>query len=147
MADNDKKWNDWSDLMKGKVGQPADPLSRPVAVGPVLKKGEVPRRPSDLEIRKAILGDQKDVFGNPVQAQPTDKQLFGHLEVTEEMAKKATQEWEGTFTKFFRTNHEPIEKSQATEWGNRGPVDQNDASKLTEEERRILAIPVNPKAY
>jgi len=139
MSSNDKKWNDWSDLMKGKVGQPEDSLSRPVSTGPVLRKGEVPRRPSDAEIRHTILA------GAPKQ--PSNKQLFGHLEVTEEMAKKATQEWEGTFTKFFRTNHEPIEKSQATEWGNRGPVDQNDASKLTEEERRILAIPVNPKAY
>ena len=134
-----KEWNDWSDLMKGKVGQPEDPKSRPVTTGTILKKGEVPRRPSDMEVRRAVLA------GAP--AQPTDKQLFGHLEVTEEMAKTAKDNWENTFTKFFRKNHEPIEKNQKVEWGRRGPVDQNDPSQLTEEERRILSIPVNPKAY
>jgi hypothetical protein len=134
-----KEWNDWSDLMKGKVGQPEDPRSKPVVTGPVLRKGEVPRRPSDAEIRGFILKD--------MPKQPTNQQLFGHLEVTEEMAKKAREEWESTFTKFFKSKHEPIEKNQKPDWGCRGPVDQNDPSQLTEEERRILNIPVNPKAY
>lgn len=135
----DKQWNDWSDLMKGNVGQPEDLRSRPVSVGPVLKKGEVPRRPSDAEVRNYILKDAPQ--------QPTDQQMFGHLEVTEEMAKKAKEEWETRFTRFFKTQHEKLEKNQAPEWGKRGPVNQNDPSQLTEEERRILAIPVNPNSY
>lgn len=143
----EKTWCDWSDLMKGKVGEPESALSKPISVGPILKKGEVPRRPSDMEVRKAILGDQRDFFGNPIQTQPTNEQLFGGGVVTEEMAKKAQENWEGTFTRFFRAKHEPIEKAQPVQWGRRGPVDQNDTSQLTEEEKRILAIPVNPNSY
>lgn len=143
----EKEWADWSDFIKGDVGAPVDPRSKPVSVGPTLKKGEVPRRPSDMEIRKAILGNPTDPFGNPVPRQPTDQQMFGHLEVTEEMAKKATAEWEGTFTRFFKTKHDPVEKVAKSDWGCRGPVNQNDTSQLTEEEKRILAIPVNPNSY
>ena len=132
-----KQWADWDNFMKGDRGEPADSRSQPVTTGPVLRKGEVPRRPTDAEIREYILK------GAPQQ--PSNEALFGHLEVTEEMAKKAQQDWENVFTKFFKTKHEPIEKNQTPSWG-RGPVDQNDISQLTEEEKRILTIPVNPNA-
>src|ERR1700675_4959883 len=93
----EKQWADWSDFMKGDRGAPPDHRSKPVTTGPVLQKGEVPRKPSDAEIRGYIMKD--------APKQPTDQQMFGHLEVTEEMAKKATHEWETRFTKFFRTDH------------------------------------------
>jgi len=126
---------DWSDLYSGKVGEPEHPLSKPVTAGPTLRKGEVPRRPSDEEIRRVILS------GAPPQ--PTDEQLFGGGVVTEEMAKARQDEWNSVFTKFFKSKHPPVEKS-SKDWGSRGPVNQNDPSELTEEEQRIRQIPVDP---
>jgi hypothetical protein len=132
-----KQFLDWSDLMAGKVGEPEHPLSRPITPGPTLRKGEVPRRPSDAEIRECIMK------GAPKQ--PTDQEMFGRFEVTEEQAKAAQEQWEGTFTRFFKTNHPPIESQDPNKtWGNRGPVNFNDRSQLTEEERRISEIPVDP---
>lgn len=125
---------DWTELLSGKVGEPEHPLSRPVQTGPVLRKGEVPRRPTDAEIRRAIMHN--------APKQPTDEQMFGGGVVTEEMAKARQQEWDSTFTKFFRNDHPKVEKS-SNDWG-RGPINQNDASQLTEEEQRIRAIPVDP---
>lgn len=134
-----KEWNDWTDFMKGDVGQPADSRSQPVTPGTVLKKGEIPVPPSDAEVRNYILK------GAPKQ--PTDEQMFGGGVVTDEMVKSAKEEWETRFTRFFKTQHEKLEKNQAPEWGKRGPVNQNDPSQLTEEEKHILSIPVNPNSY
>lgn len=131
-----KEFINWSGFMAGERGEPEDPRSRPVTPGPVLKKGEVPRRPSDWEIRKTILS------GAPKQ--PTDQQLFGHLVPTEEQVKAAEEQWNGQFTRFFKTKHEPVEKNSPNDFGNRGPVNQNDPSQLTEEEQRIRQIPVDP---
>jgi hypothetical protein len=124
---------DWTDLMKGKVGQPEDPLSKPVQVGPRLKKGEVPRRPSDKEIRDAILA------GAPMQ--PTDEQLFGSLVKTQEEIDAAHKEWENTFNRHFDGLKKPVEKQELNKsWGCRGPIHKE---KLTEEEERIRKIAVN----
>lgn len=131
-----KEFVDWTSFMAGERGEPEDPRSRPVTVGPVLQKGEIPRRPSDLEIRNTVLA------GAP--RQPTDQEMFGRYEVTEAQAKAAQEQWNGQFTRFFKTKHEPIEKSSPNDFGNRGPINHNDRSQLTEEERRISGIPVDP---
>lgn len=60
---------------------------------PRLAKGEIPRRPSNEEIAKAILPSKS--------SQPTDKELFGHLVPTEEQLKKAEFEWENKFNNHF----------------------------------------------
>lgn len=130
-----KEFLDWSDLMKGKVGE-EHPLSKPVTPGPTLMKGEIPRRPSDEEIRKAVLSN--------APKQPTDQQMFGRFEVTEEQAQKAQEDWNSQFTRFFRSKHESVEKSSPNDFGNRGPIDFKDRSQMTEEERRISEIPVDP---
>ena len=122
---------DWSDLMKGKVGEPEDPLSRPVKAGPVLAKGEVPRKPKDEEVRKAILE------GAPTQ--PTDQQLFGHLVVSKEELKSRESKWENCFNDFYKSVHTPVE-SQNKAFVGRGPIDKET---LTEEEERIRKIAVN----
>ncbi len=131
-----KEFVDWTSFMAGERGEPEDPRSRPVTVGPVLQKGEVPRRPSDWEIRKTVLS------GAPKQ--PTDQEMFGRFEVTEEQAQVAQKQWNEQFTRFFKTRHEPVEKSSPNDFGRRGPVNFNDRSQLTEEERRISEIPVDP---
>ena len=133
-----KEFIDWSSFMAGERGEPEDPRSKPVTPGPVLKKGEIPRRPSDAEVREYIMK------GAPKQ--PTDEQLFGHLVPSEQQVQAAEDQWNTQFTRFFKTKHEPVEKqSPNQDWGNRGPVDFNDRSQLTEEERRISEIPVDPR--
>lgn len=100
---SEKQWPDWSDLMKGDVGEPAHPLSKPVKAGPVLAKGEVPRKPTDEEVRKAIMA------GAPKQ--PTDQQMFGHLVVSEEQVKAAETKWNDTFNSFYKAVKEPIDNN------------------------------------
>jgi hypothetical protein len=132
-----KEFIDWSSFMAGERGEPEDPRSKPVTVGPVLQKGEIPRRPSDAEIRDYIMKN--------APKQPTDQEMFGRFEVTQEQADAAQAQWESQFTRFFKSHHEPVEKQDGkNDWGNRGPVNFNDRSQLTEEERRISEIPVDP---
>lgn len=123
---------DWSDLMKGNVGEPEAALSRPVKTGPVLQKGEVPVRPSDEEVRRTIMAG--------ALRQPTDEEMFGRYVVTEEQAAAAKAEWENRFTNFFKTKHAPVESQDPKAWGSRGPIEKET---LTEEEERIRQIPVN----
>jgi|SRR5581483_10898945 len=130
-----KNWCDWTDLMKGNVGEPEHALSKALRnSGPTLKKSEVPRKPTDEEIRKAIL--------EGAQQQPTDEQLFGHLVPSEEQVKAAEDQWNNCFKKFFHTNHKPVESQDLSKsWGSRGPIWKE---KLTEEEERIRKIQVDP---
>lgn len=128
-----KVWNDWTDLMNGNVGEPEDYRSRPVESRGPLNKMERPEMPSDADIRAAVL--------NGAPAQPTDEQLFGHLVVTEEVAKAAEKKWENTFNSFYDEVKKPVETQSPNKgWGNRGPI-WNET--LTEEELAISAIPVN----
>lgn len=126
---------DWTDLYKGETRLPEDSRSRPLGyTGPTLKKGEIPRKPSNEEIAKAILE------GAPKQ--PTDEQMFGHLVVTEEQAKAAEDAYNNMFTDFFKQVQAPIEKQNLNKsWGSRGPIWEET---LSEEEERIRQIPVNP---
>ena len=123
---------DWSDLMKGKVGEPEHPLSKPVKTGTILAKGEIPRKPTDEEVRKAIME------GAPKQ--PTDEQLFGHLVVSEEQVKQAETKWNNCFNDFYKSVKQPVESQDNKSWGSRGPIENET---LTEEEERIRQIPVN----
>lgn len=128
-----KVWNDWSDLMKGEVGEPAHPLSRPIDARGPLNKMEKPPTPSNEEIAKAILD------GAP--AQPTDEQLFGHLVPSEEMVKTAENNYENFHNNFYNEVIKPVEtQSPDKGWGSRGPIWKEI---MTEEEKRISAIQVN----
>lgn len=75
-----------------------------------LKEGEVPRKPTNEEIRKAIMHN--------APKQPTDEQLFGHLVVTEEMVKAAEEEWNNSMNKAFDDMKAPItpKEEQEAEW-------------------------------
>ncbi len=122
----DKKWNDWSDLMKGNVGQPAHPLHKPIEAREPLNKTPRPPMPSDAEIRAAILKDA------PKQA--TDQQLFGHLVPSEEQVNKAERDWKERFNDHFNQIRKPVEdplSKDNREWGTRGSIYKD----MTEEER------------
>lgn len=66
---------------------------------------------ANLLMGKKMLGDiplgMRGMFADP-PPQPTDQQMFGHLEVTEEMAKKAQNDWSGTLNNFFEEATKPI---------------------------------------
>lgn len=102
----DVDWSDW----KGYAEQPEHRLSRPL--DPSLKKG------ADV-VREALsTGHLPETFGKP-KPQPTNKELFGHLEVTEEMAKKAEEKWLNTFkTLAFRGKVDHLNKPNVdVKWG------------------------------
>lgn len=127
-----KNWIDWD---KTPLIEPEHPLSRPLGrePGPILKKGEIPRKPSDEEIKKAILDN--------APKQPSNEQLFGHLVVTEEQAVQAEKDWNNKFNDFFDLLKKPVENQGLNKsWGSRGPISKEI---MTEEERRISQIPVN----
>lgn len=128
-----KGFIDWSNT---PLIEPEHPLSRPLgkAPGPILKKGEVPRKPTDEEISKAILS------GAP--SQPTNEQLFGGGVVTEEEANKLKKGWNNSINDWYTDAKKPVENQDLNKsWGCRGPIWKEE---LTEEEKRISAIPVNP---
>lgn len=93
----------WDELYKSKkentthtpsalwVNDPNIGISTKGEASPLLKKDEIPYKPSNEEITKAILA------GAPKQ--PTDEEMFGQFEVTEEQAAKAEKEWNSTITK------------------------------------------------
>lgn len=56
---------------------------------------------SNLMTGKAMLGQQPP-------PQPTDEQMFGHLIVSEEMAKKADDKWGNTFNNWLTEASKPI---------------------------------------
>lgn len=114
---------DWSDLMKGKVGEPEDHRSRPVQARGPLNKSERPPMPSDKEIRDAVLS------GAP--RQPTDEELFGDLVKSEEELKKEHESWENTINKFYAEAKKPVEKQPQGEWAGRGSY----MDELSDEER------------
>ena len=102
-----KEFCNWDDLLAGKVGEPEAPQSAPLGyTGPILKKGEVPRKPSDQEIRRAILGN------NPLR-QPTDQELFGSMVVTQEQIEKAEKEWDNSLNKWFEDAKKPIDNKES----------------------------------
>jgi hypothetical protein len=63
----------------------------------------------------------------------------------EELAKQAEARWQSAIEDSFKVLRQPVETVAKSDFG-RGPVDQNDLSQLTEEEKRILAIPVSDSA-
>ena len=76
---------------------------------PRLAKGEVPVRPTDEQIRKAILHN--------APKQPTDEQLFGGGVVSEEEAEARQKAWETSMQKSLThpTIGKPVEEEE--EWG------------------------------
>ena len=56
--------------------------------------------------------------------QPTDRQMFGHLAVTEEQVKKSEQEWGGAINNWLAEATKPIssrfasEEEEAQYWSN-----------------------------
>lgn len=109
---------DWSELKKNdeKPHKPTalwvnSPECGVAPKGPAttrLAKGEVPRKPTNEEIAKAILHN--------APKQPTDEELFGGGVVTEEQAQKAQKEWETKLQKSLTMPSigKPLEEE---EWG------------------------------
>ncbi len=73
---------------------------------------------ANLLAGKKMLGDiprnMQHMFADP-KPQPTNQELFGHLEVTEEMAKAREQEWSGTLNNFFAEATKPLSQRFASE--------------------------------
>jgi hypothetical protein len=70
----------------------------------------------------------------PPPPQPTDEQMFGHLAVTEDMAKAADQQWHGTLNNWLVEASKPISQRFASEeeevayWSKLKVADKDDGS-------------------
>ena len=91
----------WAAQMSGGKAGGVDPLNK---AQPRIKEGEEPYRPTDEEIRKAVMHN--------APKQPTDEELFGHLVVSEEMAKKAEENWNTKMNSAFEAMKAPIIKQE-----------------------------------
>jgi hypothetical protein len=111
----------WAASQYGGGKHGVDPLNK---AEPRLKKGEEPYRPSDEEIRAAIMHN--------APKQPTDMEMFGHLLVTEEQIQKKKQDWENSLQKNIDDLNAPINPgNEDADWGSGKSFN----STLTEEER------------
>lgn len=105
--------------------------------GVVQKSGEEAsaQQLANLLAGKKMLGDipmgMRHMFNDP-KPQPTDQEMFGHLEVTEEMAKKAESEWSGTLNNFFAEATKPLsqrfksEEEELAYWSSIKVADKDD---------------------
>lgn len=103
----------WAADMYGGGKEGVDPLNKSEKR---LKEGEVPYRPTDEEIRAAVMRN--------AQRQPTDEEMFGHLVPTEEQVQKAEDDWDTTFTGWYEAAQEDAfdEGDTAAEWNGREPL-------------------------
>lgn len=99
----------WAAQISSGKAYGIDPLSK---AKPRIKEDEIPYKPTNEEIAKAVLYN--------VPKQPTDEELFGHLVVTEEMVKKAEEEWNNRSNNAFNAMKAPItsKQDQNHEWAN-----------------------------
>jgi hypothetical protein len=142
--------------IEAKLKKVAEEKAAPVAVAkPQPVRQPVTRTVSNALSRAHDNDDRKaaglantlfKMMSGPIAPQPTDQELFGRFVVTQEQADAADAEWRDKIGGFFREVQKPIHKSTArsNDFGRTGPIKESD---LTEEERRILEIPVDPKAY
>jgi len=63
----------------------------------------------------------------------------------DKLNKADNDRWNNILNDFFTEASKPVEQQNTTPASSRGRIDQDDESKLTDEEQRIRAIPVNPK--
>jgi hypothetical protein len=106
MPGPNSKWNDWSDLMKGNIGEPEHPLSRP------LKKWTKGEKPTEEELQKERAALTRSAQLPPGIRQATDQELFGHLVVSEEELKKREEKWNNAFNEYFKAVKKPITQEQ-----------------------------------
>lgn len=131
----------WEDLYKGQPDHPTDHRSKPLGKPlnePTLKKGEVPKRPTDEEVRKAIL------HGAP--RQPTDEELFGHLVPSEEQVKKAEDTYKNFHNNFYNKVKKPVEDQLSKDnenWGCRESIYKG----MSEEEKKKRFAFANPREH
>ena len=137
-----KQWPDWSDFYEDKkeetyVHRPSALWVNDSSVGvapksntaePTLKKGEVPRKPSNEEIANYIL---KGVKSGPL-GQWKDSDHLHREVVTEAQAKELQKNWENAIDNFYKAAQSPVNpQKQDTDWGSGKSFN----STLTEEER------------
>lgn len=105
----------WAASMYGDGKEGIDPLNKSKKR---IKDDEIPVMPSNEEIAKTIMHGTDKVGVR----QATDEELFGHLVVTEEMAKAAQEEWDNKFNAFYEEANKPITSDTASEWNGREPL-------------------------
>ena len=117
----DVDWSDWDGKCKMP---PAHPLSKPLSKS--VKNGADAINSTFADMAASIIRD--------APKQPTDEQMFGHLVVSESMAKAAEEKWNSTFdTLSFKGPVDHLNKSPIDgEWGVGKSFNQLLKGKLTD---------------
>lgn len=137
-----KKWIDWD---KTEQLEPEDPRSKPVTPG----KGEQVAAEQLAKIVRNFAGAHDP---GPSMRQPTKEEIEDFLCKTLGVAKdeeellKREEQWHNAFNDFFQEVRKPVEQQKLKKNKDlgRGPIEDE---VMTEEEKRISAIPVNPALY
>ena len=93
----DVDWSDWDGKAKAP---PEHPLSKPLS-GKLIKGADVARE-------ALATGNIPETFGKPAP-QPTNEQLFGGGVVSEEMIKKAEDEWNNKIQDTLTEARKPVD--------------------------------------
>lgn len=118
-----------------KKKKPAEPINKP---------GEVPRRPTNIEISRAILANMPKQMRQPTHAEMVAAAKQMGLVKTKEDLEKAQKDWENRLNKWHEDAAKPIEDQSSPEnqaWAS--GTSFNDS--LTEEERQKRNMYVGPE--
>jgi len=92
-------------------------LPFPSAEEEIMRLAGVPTQDGESVAANQLLSlmQGKNMLGSQPPPQPTDEQMFGHLVVTEEMAKAKEKEWQGAAFDWLKEATKPISKKFASE--------------------------------
>jgi hypothetical protein len=114
-----KEWCDWTDLMKGDVGEPDDPMSKPV-VKDSHKGGEkVTKEDLKKDVDFILEGFRAQGVASPTkdQFETRIKQMYPELNKTDAEWDQVEKEWENTFNTFFDGNKTKVGDKEPVEYG------------------------------
>ena len=87
---------------------------------PINKPGEIPRRPTNLEISQVIMANMPKSVQQPTHAEMVKAAIASGIQKTpEEMAEKQ-KDWENSINDFYKSANKPIEKLDSEDnksWG------------------------------
>ena len=164
MSINNKKWCNWDDLFKSNSSKPSlrkihtervpkaqyhqdkpvgtlnknseAPVEEKdqIPAAPKNKPGEIPRRPTNIEISSAILANLPKQMRQPTSAEQIEWARATGLIKSEEDQEQLQKDWEGRLNDFYKAAKAPVD-DQSSKKGEAWAPNQSFNDSLSEEER------------
>jgi hypothetical protein len=115
-------------------GPSEEELKKQKPAEPVNKPGEVPRRPTNIEISQAILANMPKQMRQPTHAEQLAWAKQAGLIKSQEELDSLQKDWENRLNDFYKTAKKPIENQNSPEnqaWGSGKSFNDN----LSDEEK------------